>query len=343
MALIGNGSILHKSPGRFLSGTAGTLRSGFNKPGMLAGRFEQMDALSAGLPSGHLSPSAWSLPRRPGGLSSFVGFSVNTELAASLAAGYAADAQIDIEVTFDLTLQLQAILTGVIAAEGLLSGDVSGLAPIAGTIAGQSDWSGVLTALAGLTGQIDAEGSFAGEVVAVASMTGSIAAESAWFGDLVPLAILTGSLAAQSAWNGDLASGYGFDGAIAADSAWSGDGSALAYVAGTLPVEAALSMVSSAKAYVSGLITPETAAEELTADAVAAAVWAYAVRTLTGAGTLTPDQEAQLFELWQLAGLDPTAPVTATKTRRYAGDSVTPDIDQTITGNGRTTSTITRT
>ena len=41
MALIGNRSILHKSPGRFLSGTAGTLRSGFNKPGMLAGRFER--------------------------------------------------------------------------------------------------------------------------------------------------------------------------------------------------------------------------------------------------------------------------------------------------------------
>ena len=50
-----------------------------------------------------------------------------------------------------------------------------------------------------------------------------------------------------------------------------------------------------------------------------------------------------LEELWQMAGLDPTAPVTATRTRRYAGDSVTPDIDQTITGNGRTTSTITRT
>lgn len=47
MALIGNRSILHNSPGRFLSGTAGTLRSGFNKPGMLASRFETMDALSA--------------------------------------------------------------------------------------------------------------------------------------------------------------------------------------------------------------------------------------------------------------------------------------------------------
>ena len=63
---------------------------------------------------------------------------------------------------------------------------------------------------------------------------------------------------------------------------------------------------------------------------------------LAAGGSLTQEQATRLEELWKMAGLDPAAPVTATKTRRYAGDSVTPDIDQTITGNGRTTSTITR-
>lgn len=62
-----------------------------------------------------------------------------------------------------------------------------------------------------------------------------------------------------------------------------------------------------------------------------------------GGGSLTVEQATRLEELWKMAGLDPAKPVTATKTRRYVGDSVTPDIDQTITGNGRTTSTITRT
>ena len=41
MALIGNRSVLLKSPGRFLSGTVASIeRSNFNKPGMMVGRFE---------------------------------------------------------------------------------------------------------------------------------------------------------------------------------------------------------------------------------------------------------------------------------------------------------------
>lgn len=62
-----------------------------------------------------------------------------------------------------------------------------------------------------------------------------------------------------------------------------------------------------------------------------------------GGGGLTAEQAQRLLELWQVAGLDDAAPVTATPTRRYVGDSNAPAIDQTIAGNGRTLSTITRT
>jgi hypothetical protein len=73
--LIGNGSVLHKSPGRFLNGygTAGggiaTMRSALNKHGMQRNAYQAYSA-NAATPYGHLSPSAWVLPKTAGGMSS---------------------------------------------------------------------------------------------------------------------------------------------------------------------------------------------------------------------------------------------------------------------------------
>lgn len=69
MALHGNRSVLHKSPGRFLNGGLGIMRSAFNKHGMMRNAFQAYSPLSA-TPYGHLSPSAWVLPKTAGGMSS---------------------------------------------------------------------------------------------------------------------------------------------------------------------------------------------------------------------------------------------------------------------------------
>lgn len=75
MALIGKGSVLHKSPGRFLGGygTAGggiaTMRSALSKHGMMRNAYQSFSRLSA-IPDGHLSPSAWVMPITGGGMSS---------------------------------------------------------------------------------------------------------------------------------------------------------------------------------------------------------------------------------------------------------------------------------
>jgi len=70
MALVGNRSVINKSPGRFLAGSiASGNRNNFSQPGMLRGAFENFSKLSA-RPSGHLSPSAWMLPQKAGGMSS---------------------------------------------------------------------------------------------------------------------------------------------------------------------------------------------------------------------------------------------------------------------------------
>lgn len=67
MALVGNHSVLHKSPGRFLNGGVGILRSGFNKHGMA--RNAAFTDLS--IPRGHKPPSAWVMSKVAGGMSSF--------------------------------------------------------------------------------------------------------------------------------------------------------------------------------------------------------------------------------------------------------------------------------
>lgn len=75
----------------------------------------------------------------------------------------------------------------------------------------------------------------------------------------------------------------------------------------------------------------------LTANAtvfVSASVGAQGVASGSGLSSL---QEAQLSELWRLAGLDAANPMTVTPTSRVAGD-----ISQDITGDGETTSTVTR-
>lgn len=57
----------------------------------------------------------------------------------------------------------------------------------------------------------------------------------------------------------------------------------------------------------------------------------------TGVSGLTEDEAAQLDELHKLQGLDASNPMTVTPTTRVAGS-----IDQTISGDGETTTTVTR-
>ena len=63
---------------------------------------------------------------------------------------------------------------------------------------------------------------------------------------------------------------------------------------------------------------------------------AVVVTVSTGSG-LSTDQATQLDELHKLQGLDASNPMTVTPTSREAGS-----ISQTISGDGSTTSTVTR-
>lgn len=122
MALIGNRSVLHKSPGRFLSGTiASGERNNFGKAGMLANRFQAMSYLS-GMPSGHLSPSAWSLPRTAGGMSSHNVTKASIATTASGAAGFNIDGATSVSLDTAAIGQLVASAIGDASFSVLSSG-----------------------------------------------------------------------------------------------------------------------------------------------------------------------------------------------------------------------------
>ena len=183
MALNGNRSILHKSPGRFLSGTAGTLRSNFNKPGMQANRFESMDDRSAAIPGGHLSPSAWSLPRTAGGMSTVNEINGYATFAGSGAMGVNGDAALT--GTGGVSSALLALVVSAVASlsgSGSLTAAVVGKLEAAAALAGSGNLAGAAGALASLLAGLSGSGAMS----AIARADGSMSANIRGYSDLTP-------------------------------------------------------------------------------------------------------------------------------------------------------------
>lgn len=131
MALVGNRSVLHKSPGRFLSGTvASGDRSNLNKSGMMANRFQAMDPLSAAVPAGHLAPSAWALPRTSGGMSS------HNECALTISSGATGALGFNLIGTASLTLDASGVGGLIAGGVGTATLSIGASADIAATVGG---------------------------------------------------------------------------------------------------------------------------------------------------------------------------------------------------------------
>lgn len=131
--LIGNRSVLLKSPGRFLSGTVASIERGnFSNPGMMANRFQSMSMLS-GAPSGHLSPSSWFLPRTAGGMSS------HNYTAAALSASGAGAEGVNISGATTATLSAEAIGQLVASAIGSASLAISSSGAVFAAINGSGE------------------------------------------------------------------------------------------------------------------------------------------------------------------------------------------------------------
>ena len=158
MALIGNRSVLHKSPGRFLNGNAATggaianLRSNGNKHGMSRNAFEVFDATAA-QPYGYYGGrGAWVQPRKGGAVSG-----VNANYLTFGASGNGSMGR-NIDGAASLTF-------GLTGTGGLIS-SATGVASLSlgasGNLFASKAASGTATLSLGATGQIKAIGHITG-------------------------------------------------------------------------------------------------------------------------------------------------------------------------------------
>lgn len=202
MALIGNRTVLHKSPGRFLSGTVASIeRSNFGKHGMLANRFQAVSRILGGIPNGHLPPSSWSMPRTAGAIAA------RNEAEADLLADgltLAAGRNMAGDAVFDFTLP-DAELQLVVSATGEATFTFTQSGSLAGALQASGEATATFTVDAATLGAlIDALGS------ASFSLTGSATprATGELAGDITPFTELSPQNLAAAVWAQVIESGY---------------------------------------------------------------------------------------------------------------------------------------
>jgi len=122
MGIVGNYSVLHKSPCRFLSGTVASCdRANYSKSGGLKNRFLGDQGLGidkkSAVPQGYVHPYSWNMARVSGGLAAFKSLEANlTETNLQLALGINIDANLSAQLT-----TADAILALIVALEANLS------------------------------------------------------------------------------------------------------------------------------------------------------------------------------------------------------------------------------
>lgn len=132
MALIGNCSLLHKSPAKYLTGTVGfNDRANWNKPGMMRNRGDLSVSLLwkyDAVPSGFYAGRAFFPPQKAGRVVSRTSFAVTA--AASGAQGRPGSAM--------ASMSIGATATGGLIVQGVANAlmTISGAANIAGLAAG---------------------------------------------------------------------------------------------------------------------------------------------------------------------------------------------------------------
>jgi len=132
-------------------------------------------ASKSGFPSGHLHPSSWVMPQKPGGLSAHnnaVGVAVFT---GSIAAGRNIAGTFDGLAAFSGTGQLVVSGVGSFAGVAAFSGNVTAALNATGTFAGVAAFSGSVLAKGNILGTFAGEASFVAIRYATGSMSGSFA------------------------------------------------------------------------------------------------------------------------------------------------------------------------
>lgn len=202
--LIGNYSVLAKTPGRWIGGGAiglGMNRGDMNKTSMARGAFNGVDwEPKSGIPDGYRNPYAWVLPQTAGGMAARNKLTGVGAAAASIAGGKNAEAALsgagDMSATGALIISMVAALTG----SGTISNaDAVAFLQLAAALAGTGDLAGAATAI----GHAAAALSGSGTATSTIRATGALASSITVSGDL-----LTSTNVGAAVWGKIIEAGY---------------------------------------------------------------------------------------------------------------------------------------
>ena len=199
MALVGNRSVLHKSPGRFLAGTvASNLRSNFNTAGSQANRSQAYSPIFCAYPSGHLSPSAWALPRKAGAISSRNYAGLTLGLAGSGAMGV--NGVGTTSITFGITGTGALIVSGAGTANFTITATGNAVATL-----NANGTAGITFATTGAIGALANA-----NATATITINGVLAPYAVGFmsGSTVDASVVTPSTVAAAVWQQVIEAGY---------------------------------------------------------------------------------------------------------------------------------------
>lgn len=211
MSLLGNYSVILKSPARFLSGTSvSSERANYNGTADMLNRFygDQRSGMyqNTAIPSGYVHPATWAMPRTAGGLASFKELTAAiSETDAELVSGKGLEASLTaaIDIT-DADLGLIVSLEAAFSASGAFTdAEMSAVAGMVAAIsASMSITDAELGAIVGMTAALTASGSLAANNFATAAMSADISSLT----ELSPASLAQAVWAAIAADNNDAGS-----------------------------------------------------------------------------------------------------------------------------------------
>ncbi|MEO8094705.1 MAG: hypothetical protein ABI632_07205, partial [Pseudolysinimonas sp.] len=253
MALLGNYSVLRKSPGRFFGGSTVSpqvqVRSNFNTPGSSRNQYlsDQRKGFNYwnATPHGYVPPGSWIIAQVSGGLASDTQIGGSGSIVANLAGGLYATAALAGTSSVTANLNALGILVAALAGTSALSATMSALAALAAGLTGTGSVSAAIVGLGVITADLSGFGDItAATMSAVVSITadllGSGTISSAAIGGVYDIvAALTGA------------------GSVTAD--MSATGNVAATLAGTSSLTASLNALG-------GLVASLVGAGTLTAD-----------------------------------------------------------------------------
>jgi hypothetical protein len=188
-----NGSILTQMPMRFIGGAVCADRAFWSRPGELSNARNGFGNLAA-IPQGHLAPSAWQMPYKGGGMSSFTDLRASASLnSLNLAAGINIEGSTSAALTVGIA-DLQLIVSA--------NGAVTITATVNGTIAGALSGSGSTSATATVSNAtLGAIVDALGTAIAAASASATIKALGNMEGEITPFTELSPQNLAAAVWS----------------------------------------------------------------------------------------------------------------------------------------------